>query len=238
MHFAFGRWVSALLMGGSMWSGGAAAQSASPPKAVGGEDRILAEFSRSPRVTAQGNLEGWEKFEARSYTLARDEGSVQTLMGAAGSGQASAKLWFDTRSFMTLMYVQEKAPAIFSTNTDRSAQDLKPGNKWASHITYEGVPVNWCTNDLRSTFEGTFEVEPEETFNLRVDGQEVALVVLPVVERGVWKRCYSGKRYQRFLWSPELQTVVGIEFQTYNPMGKLHEASFSMRVKEIARKKD
>ena len=98
--------------------------------------------------------------------------------------------------------------------------------------------MNWCTNDLRSTFEGTFEVEPEETFNLRVDGQEVALVVLPVVERGVWKRCYSGKRYQRFLWSPELQTVVGIEFQTYNPMGKLHEASFSLRVKEIARNKD
>lgn len=238
MSFPCGRWVSVLIMAVSVWTGGAVAQPTEPPKAVRGVDRVEAEFSRSPRITALGKLEGWEKFEARSYTLARGEGSVQTLMGAAGPGQPLAKLWFDTRSFMTLMYIQEKAPAIFSTNTDRAAQDLKPGNKWASHITYEGVPVNWCTNDLRSTFEGTFEVEPEETFNLRVDGQEVALVVLPVVERGVWKRCYSGKRYQRFLWSPELQTVVGIEFQTYNPMGKLHEASFSLRVKEIARNKD
>ena len=87
-------------------------------------------------------------------------------------------------------------------------------------------------------FEGSFEVEPQETYPLRIDGKDIALPVLPVVERRVWKRCYTGKRYQRFLWSPDLQTVVAIKFQTYNPLGKLHEASFSMRVKEIERGKE
>jgi hypothetical protein len=54
----------------------------------------------------------------------------------------------------------------------------------------------------------------------------------------MWKRCYQGKVFERFLWSPDLQAMVAIEFQTYSPLGKLHELSFSLRVKEVERSKE
>ena len=39
-------------------------------------------------------------------------------------------------------------------------------------------------------------------------------------------------------WHLTQTAALAIEFQTYNPLGKLHETSFSMRVKEIERSKD
>lgn len=201
------------------------------------KDRVMAETSRTPSMTWLGNVRAWEQYEPRSYSVVPREGAVQTLMGSV-PGQAAAKLRFDATSFMTIPYIQELAPEVLLTTTTRPGDALAPGMKWTSQITYVGAPADWCPNERKSTFEGSFEVEPQELYPLRIDGKDIALPVLPVVERGVWKRCYTGKRYQRFLWSPDLQTVVAIEFQTYNPLGKLHEASFAMRLKEIERGKD
>lgn len=213
------------------------AMAQTPITPLSAKDTISAETSRSPKTTWLGKLEGWEKFEPRSYSVTRSEGSVQTLIGSV-PGQPAAKLRFDATSFMTIPYIQELAPEVLSATTTRAGDALAPGMKWTSQITYVGAPADWCPNERKSMFEGSFEVEPQEIYPLRIDGKDIAVPVVPVVERGVWKRCYTGKRYQRFLWSPDLQTLVAIEFQTYNPLGKLHEASFSMRVKEIERGKE
>ena len=235
MHLKCKSWAVALFAVGAIHVHMVMAQEAVKPLTP--SDAIRAEFSRTPKTTWLGKLEGWEKFEPRSYNVTRGDGSVQTLIGSV-PGQPAAKLRFDATSFMTIPYIQELAPEVLSATTTRQGDALAPGMKWTSQITYVGAPADWCPNERKSMFEGSFEVEPQETYPLRIDGKDIALSVLPVVERGVWKRCYTGKRHQRFLWSPDLQTVVAIEFQTYNPLGKLHEASFSMRVKEIERGKE
>jgi hypothetical protein len=199
-------------------------------------DTVQAESSRTAKTTWLGKVEGWDNYEPRTFTVARGDGALQTLL-VSFRGQLT-KLRFDAASFSTIPYVQEKAPEVLADTTTRQAGALAPGMKWTSRITYVGAPADWCPNDFKSTFDGTFEVEPQESYPLRIDGKDMTVSVLPVVERGTWNRCYTGKRYQRFLWSPDLQTVVAIEFQTYNPLGKLHEASYSMRVKEIERNKE
>ncbi|WP_396434540.1 hypothetical protein [Limnohabitans sp.] len=195
-------------------------------------DTVQAETSRTPKTTWLGKVEGWDKYEPRSFTVARGENAVQTLIGPV---QANAKNQIDTHSFIHIGYTQATAPEIISTTTTRPHAPLAPAMKWSSQVTYVGQPADWCKSELKMVLDGSYEVEPEESFALRIGGKEMSLPVLPVVQRGTWKRCYSGKTYQRFLWSPDLQTVVAVEFQTYNPLGKLHEASFSMRVKEVQR---
>ena len=207
------------------------AMAQAPITPLSAKDTIRAETSRSPKTTWTGKLEGWEKYERRNFTLAREEGSVQTLIGAA-------KHRLDTTSFTHIGYTQDSSPEIVSANTTRQAGALMAGMKWTSQITYVAQPANWCQSELKMVLDGSYEVEPEETYVLRIDDKETTLPVFPVVHRGSWKRCYNGKIYQRFLWSPDLQTVLGLEFQTYNPLGKLHEASFSMRVKEVQRGKE
>jgi hypothetical protein len=196
-------------------------------------DTVQAESSRTAKTTWQGKVEGWENYEPRTFTVVRGDGALQTLL-VSFRGQVT-KLRFDAASFSTIPYVQEKAPEVLAETTTRQADALAPGLKWTTRITYVAAPADWCANELKATFDGTFEVESQENYPLRIDGKDMTVSVLPVVERGTWNRCYKGKRYQRFLWSPDLQSVVAIEFQTYNPLGKLHEASYSMRVKEIVR---
>jgi hypothetical protein len=195
-------------------------------------DTVQAEFSRTAKTTWRGKVEGWDKYESLSFTVTRGKDAVQTLILPL---QAKAKLQIDTHSFIHIGYTQETAPEIISTTTTRARDPLAPAMKWSSQVTYVGEPVNWCKSELKMVLDGSYEVEAEESFALRIGGKDMSLSVLPVVQRGTWNRCYSGKMYQRFLWSPDLQTVLAIEFQTYNPVGKLHEASFSMRVKEIER---
>ncbi|MGI9132836.1 MAG: hypothetical protein ACR2I0_02665, partial [Rhodoferax sp.] len=43
-------------------------------------DTIRAETSRTPKTSWLGKLEGWEKFEPRSYNVKRGDDSVQTLI--------------------------------------------------------------------------------------------------------------------------------------------------------------
>ncbi len=211
------------------------AMAQAPIAPLSAKDTLQAETSRTAKTTWTGKLEGWEKYERRNFTLARGEGSVQTLTGAV---QDMAKHRLDTTSFTHIGYTQDSSPEIVSANTTRQAGALMAGMKWTSQITYIAQPANWCQSELKMVLDGSYEVEPEETYVLRIDDKETTLPVFPVVHRGSWKRCYNGKIYQRFLWSPDLQTVLGLEFQTYNPLGKLHEASFSMRVKEVQRGKE
>jgi hypothetical protein len=197
-------------------------------------DLVLAETSRTAKTTWLGKFEGWEKYESRSFKIARDAGTGLVLKSAV---QDMANNRLDTHSFTHIGYLQESLPEIVSTNTTRTAGPIEPGTKWTSQITYVAAPANWCTSDLKMAIDSAYEAEPQESYDLRIDGKDVTLPVIPIVSRGTWKRCYNGKLYQRFLWSPDLQTLLGLEFQTYNPLGKLHEASFSMRVKELQRAK-
>lgn len=199
-------------------------------------DTVQAEVSRTAKTTWLGKVEGWDKYEPRIFKVQRGEGTVQTLTG--GIREPVSNLRLDIRSFTTLGYTLAQAPEVLATETTRPDGELKPGMKWASKIYYVSTPVDWCPSELKATHDSTFEVEPQESYALRIGDKDTTVTVLPVVERGTWNRCYKGKRYQRFLWSPDLQSVVAIEFQTYNPLGKLHEASYSMRVKEIERSKE
>ena len=196
-------------------------------------DTVLAESSQTPKTTWLGKVEGWEKYEPRTYTVKRGEGSLQVLDG--GVRERISRLMLDTHSFSTIGYTQAQAPRVVSIKTTRPAGDLQAGMKWASRITYETPPPSWCPSESQASHDSTFEVGPQETHVLRIDGKDTTLSVLPVVEQGAWNRCYTGKRYQRLLWSPELQTVVAIELQTYDPTGKLHPASFDLQVKEVQR---
>lgn len=202
------------------------------PRPLSSTDTVQAEISRTAKTTWLGKFEGWDKYESRTFKVARDGLSALVLKNAI---QDMANNRVDTTSFTHIGYVQESVPEIVLTNTTRIAGPLKPGMTWNSHITYVAAPASWCASDLKMAIDTTFETEPEETYTVRIDGTEKALPVIPIVSRGTWKRCYNGKLYQRFLWSPDLEALVGLEFQTYNPLGKLHEASFSMRVKEVQR---
>ena len=220
----------ALAVAGPLQVQMACAQGAVRP--LSSSDIVQAETSRTAKTTWLGKLEGWEKYEPRRFTVTRDEGTVQTLRGAV---EDIAKHRIDTESFTHIGYTQDASPEVISATTTRTAGPLMVGMKWSSQITYLAQPASWCESELKMALDGTYEVETEESYSLRIDGNETRLSVFPIAQRGTWRRCYKGKLYQRFLWSPDLQSFLAIEFQTYNPLGKLHEASFSMRVKEIVR---
>lgn len=223
--------VAAVLVGSLVGACGALAQGVAAPLSPG--DMVVAEVSRTATTTWLGKVTGWDKYQQASYRITRDGDQVQTLHGMAGLGL----LRLDLGAFMVISYPKAPVPEIVSASTDRGGAAIAQGMKWSSRMTYVGQPVDWCSQELRTTFEGAYEVEAQELLRLSVDGKETALPVFPIVERGTWTRCYVGNRYQRFLWSPDLQTVLGLEFQTYNPKGIVHAASFSMRVKEIQREK-
>jgi hypothetical protein len=220
--------ITVLCVAAMMHANLAAAQS--PVAPLSSNDLVLSETSRTAKTTWLGKFESWDKYEPRSFKIAREGESGLVLKGAV---QDNANNRLDTTSFTHMGYLQETLPEIVSAHTTRPAGPLLPGMKWTSQITYISAPASWCASDLKMAIDTAYEAEPEESYALRIDGKDVTLPVIPIVSRGTWKRCYNGKLYQRFLWSPELQALLGLEFQTYNPLGKLHEASFSMRVKEV-----
>jgi hypothetical protein len=192
-------------------------------------DTVIAESSRTASIGWSGKV-SWSDYEPRTYKVGR-MGAVQILRGQFGF------IRFNSDNFSTIPYPDGLPPEILAESSTRNGSSLTSGAKWNGEVIWNGQPATWC-NELKAVWSGSIEVEAAENFTLRIDGNETTVPVLPVVERGTWKRCYSGKRYQRFLWSPDFQTVMAIEFQTYNPLGKLHEASYSMRVKEIQRGKE
>jgi hypothetical protein len=116
----------------------------------------------------------------------------------------------------------------------REDKPLETGSTWRAENTFPMSPVSWCaTNGYK--FDSKFEVEAAEKFNLKIADKDVSVSVLPVVERGYWNRCYSGKRFVRMLYSKELDAIVSIEFLSYNPQGQVDPVSYRVNFKEIKR---
>jgi hypothetical protein len=116
----------------------------------------------------------------------------------------------------------------------RAAGDLKEGMGWSGQMDADFPPAAWC-KEAHSVTVSNFEVEPAEKYEVVVDGNPRSVTVLPVVERGTWNRCYTGKRFTRTLYSPELGVPVAIEHVGYTPTGQVHGSSYRINVKELRR---
>jgi hypothetical protein len=120
----------------------------------------------------------------------------------------------------------------FSQNSSRQGEGLESGAAWAAARTYAHAPASWCA-DPKAKFDSKFEVGVKEPYTLLIAGKETTIEVVPVVERGWWTKCVSGKRYTRLLVSRDLGAVVSIEHIGYTQQGQVHESSYRLNVKEL-----
>ncbi|MCX7155244.1 MAG: hypothetical protein NTW45_02205 [Rhodocyclales bacterium] len=170
----------------------------------------------------------WSDFTPREVKWSRTVQGVEVLAGS------TAGVLIDTRTYLHYQVaagVSELSETIEQSST-REGQTLEPGSSWKADRIYANPSASWC-HDNRSKYDSKFEVGPREPYTLIIDGKETKLEVTPVVERGWWTKCYSGKRYTRFLVSKDLGAVVSIEHIGYNPQGQAHESSYRLNVKEI-----
>lgn len=195
---------------------------------VGADAVMRAELSKSVRPAWFNDDHRWSGAEPVDLRINRTRPELLMLDGSNG-GQIVVfhRSWLQT---VRRIGAAEEAPSVHDSTRPEGA--LAPGQKWKSRLVAEQPPVDWCS-DTRGQIEGDFEVGKAQTYNLVVNGQPQSLDVLPVVERGQWTRCFSGKRYTRMLYAPALDTVVSLEFITYRTTGQPHEASFRLQVKEI-----
>lgn len=194
-----------------------------------GADAVLrAEVSRSVRPAIFSDDHGWSGARPVELRASRSNAGLLVLDGSNGS----QFLVFQKSWFQALRLVEAGSNPIHVHDSSRPAGALSTGQKWTARIVFEQAPVDWC-NETRIQFEGKFEVGKAESYRLTLNGQPQSMEVLPVVERGTWSRCFSGKRYTRMLYAPALDAVVSIEFITYRTNGQPHEASFRMQVKEL-----
>ena len=206
-------------------------------KPVSPFDTLVAEGTSKATLNWLGKVTGWENFQPLTYKIVRNSDTVYTMTRERAGGK-KVQLRLDTTAFMAVPYGDDPAPVVTESSTTRPLGPLVSGTKWKSTLTAIGEPADWCPTELKGGIDSQYEVGPAEKFKLLIDEKETEISVLPVTERGIWRRCYTGNRYQRFLWSPDLQIAVAVEFQTYNPVGNLHAASFNTRIKGIVRGKE
>jgi hypothetical protein len=190
---------------------------------IGSQDMLLGEASRT--VDAGWKSNTWRDYKPGEFKYSRQANGIHTSIGGDRS------LYVDTRSFyFSITPDLEKA----TLKIDREGKPLVPGLTWKSELVYDGLPASWCS-DTKTKLESNFEVGASEPYTVKIDGKEVSVNVMPIVEKGFWNRCYSGKRVVRTLYSAELDAVVSIEFMTYDPRGKVHDASFRYNLTEVKR---
>lgn len=172
----------------------------------------------------------WSGFTPRELKWSRAAEAVEVLAGV------TASVLIDTKTYLhypVAAGVSQLSETV-SQSTTRAGQSLEAGASWKADRTYTTTPVSYCSNNNHN-IDSKFEVYPQESYTLIIDGKETKLEVTPVVERGWWNRCYSGKRYTRFLVSKDLGAVVSIEHIGYTVQGQAHESSYRLNVKEIKR---
>lgn len=172
----------------------------------------------------------WSDFTPREVKWSRTVQGVEVLTGSRGAVLVDTRTYFQ---YQVAAGVSELSETIEQSST-REGQTLEPGSSWKADRIYAHPSASWC-HDNKSKYDSKFEVGPREPYTLIIDGKETTLQVTPVVERGWWTKCYSGKRYTRFLVSKDLGAVVSIEHIGYNPQGQAHESSYRLSVKEIKR---
>ena len=205
---------------------GAFAQGIAP---LTGNVLLVTEYARNVSLgSSDKNI--WSDYAQRDFSWSRTADGLEVFSGA------TASVLVDTTTYLHYPVAAgvSQLSETFSQSSTRTGNALEPGASWKAERTYTSTPASWCY-DLKNYLDSKFEVGPREPYTLKIDGKEITLEVTPVVERGWWNRCYSGKRFTRLLVAKGLGAVVSIEHIGYNPQGQVHESSYRVNVKEIKR---
>jgi hypothetical protein len=203
-----------------------APQAAASP--LGAQPVLAVELARNVRPAFFGNDHTWIDPQPGEMRIDRSQPEQLQLIGTSGATWTLfLKSWVQT-----LKPAGQGADPVLVHESTRPAGPLASGQKWTARMVADQAPVNWCA-DTKGMVEGEFEVGPPQPYALKMQGQTTSVDVLPVVEKGRWSRCVSGKRYTRLLYAPALDAVVSVEFISYRPNGQPHESSFRFNVKEV-----
>jgi hypothetical protein len=203
---------------------GALAQGVAP---LAGHVLFVTEFSRNVSLgTSDKNK--WSDYTSRNLTWSRTADGLEVFTGSAASVLVDTKTYLHYPAAPGTSQLSETV----SQSSTREGQKLDPGTSWKADRTYVSVPVSYCSSNNHN-IDSKFEVATQEPYTLIIDGKETTLQVTPVVERGWWNRCYSGRRYTRLLVSKDLGAVVSVEHIGYTGQGQAHESSYRFNVKEI-----
>jgi hypothetical protein len=194
---------------------------------IADSDIITLESSRTVSVGWSSNT--WTNYQvSRSpITLTRTADSAHILRGGG------LALTFDIGTF--LQYQSVGLPQFAEKKSTRDGKPLEAGLEWKAEVTAVGRPATWCASTDNTKNDSKFEVQPAEKYTLKINEVDTILEVLPVLEKGWWTRCISGKRWARSLYSKDLDAIVSLEFLSYTSQGQLHESSFRYNIKEIKR---
>jgi hypothetical protein len=190
---------------------------------------LVTEYTRNVSL-GWSDKKTWSDYAPRELTWSRTAEGLEVF-----SGQ-TANVIVDTKTYLHYFSAAGNAQLseTISQSSSREGPKLDSGTAWKAERTFATPSVSYCS-DTKTKFDSKFEVEPRETYALKIDGKDTTLEVTPVVERGWWNRCYSGKRFTRLLVSQDLGAVVSIEFVSYTGQGQAHESSYRFNVKEIKR---
>lgn len=194
---------------------------------LNGNAVFVADFSRDVSL-GSNDKNTWSGSAPTDVTWSRTASGVEVL-----SGKTSSVL-IDTGTYLHYAVAAgtTQLTDTVSQSSTRDGKKLEPGTTWKADRTYTTVPVTYCSGNDHKV-DSKFEVEPREPYKLLIDGKETTLEVTPVIERGWWTRCYSGRRYTRLLVATDLGAVVSIEHVGFTPQGQAHSSSYRLIVKEI-----
>ena len=205
----------------------ASATPASGLRPLGNAASLVTEFTNNVSSTFSGKVSG-------AGHVKHDIQFRRTAEGLEAWDGVRNTLLIDPRTYFHFPEAvgTSKLADILEQNVTRSDPQLAPNMSWKLNRTFQNHPESWCS-DSKFKVESSFETQAVEKYTLKINGQDTTIDVIPVVEKGFWTKCYSGKRYTRFLVSRDLDAVVSLGFLTYDPRGKLHESSFQLNVVEI-----
>lgn len=153
----------------------------------------------------------------------REGVTVKVLDGLDKDGKTIANNWvvfqgsaaftptFDRATMMFFPFAMAKA----GTLDTKFIGSVENGKKWASKYTIVSNPATWCPSTLDTDLKADNTVGEKETYELVIDGTKTTLNVFPIYENGWWQRCVSGRAIRKFLYSPELNTHVSVEWVQY-----------------------
>jgi hypothetical protein len=192
--------------------------------------KLVAEYSRQVSLAMFSGDRSWSEYRAVETVFVR-EATGELLLTAA----PDLSLRLDPVSFLHYRAgFGNPVAQDLKMSAARQPGQVAAGMRWQAELTADFPPASWC-KDARWTVVSSIEIEPAELYEIAVAGQPMKVRVLPVVERGTWNRCYTGRRYTRTLYSPELGTILSVEHVGYTPTGQAHASSYRVNVKEIAR---
>lgn len=188
---------------------------------------LVTEYTRNVSL-GWSDKKTWSDYAPRELTWSHTADGLEVFSGAKASVLVDTKTYLHYAAGAGISQLSE----TFSQSSTREGQKLDPGTSWKAERTYASAPVSWCANNSHN-IDAKFEIEPREPYTLKIYGKDTTLEVTPVVERGWWTRCNSGKRFTRLLVSKDLGAVVSIEHIGYTGQGQAHESSYRFNVKEI-----